>query len=66
MTSTTDMRAAAFPPRLQAIGTADAPFRPLLDASALPVGSMRRVTVGELDVLLVNTDRGVFATVAVP
>jgi nitrite reductase/ring-hydroxylating ferredoxin subunit len=62
MTSTTDMHPAAFPPRLQAIGTDSAPFRPLLDVSALPEGTMQRVTIGELDVLLVNTDRGVFAT----
>jgi nitrite reductase/ring-hydroxylating ferredoxin subunit len=62
MTSTSDLHPAAIPPRLQAIGTADASFRPLLDASALPEGTMRRVTVGELDVLLVNTDHGVFAT----
>jgi nitrite reductase/ring-hydroxylating ferredoxin subunit len=53
---------AAFPPRLQAIGTADALFRPMLSVRELPEGSMRRVTVGELDVLLVNTERGIFAT----
>ena len=62
MTSTTDLHPASFPPRLQAIGTADAPFHALLDGSALPEGTMRRVTVGELDLLLVNTDHGVFAT----
>jgi nitrite reductase/ring-hydroxylating ferredoxin subunit len=32
---------------------------PLVD---LPLGSMRRVTVDELDILLVHTERGVFAT----
>jgi nitrite reductase/ring-hydroxylating ferredoxin subunit len=53
---------ATFPPRLQAIGTRDAPYRPMLDLAELPEGSMRRVTVGELDVLLVNTERGLFAT----
>lgn len=53
---------AAFPPRLQAIGTTHAPFRPMLSLNELPEGSMRRVTVGELDVLLVNTAKGVFAT----
>jgi nitrite reductase/ring-hydroxylating ferredoxin subunit len=62
MTSSTDVQAAPFPPRLQAIGTAGAPFRRLLEVAALPTGTMRRVTVGELDLLLVNTDRGVFAT----
>jgi 3-phenylpropionate/trans-cinnamate dioxygenase ferredoxin subunit len=62
MTSTADVHPAAFPPRLQAAGTGDAPFRPMLDLAELPEGTMRRVTVGELDVLLVNTDRGIFAT----
>jgi nitrite reductase/ring-hydroxylating ferredoxin subunit len=53
---------AAFPPRLQAIGTSGVPYRPVLDAADLPEGVMRRVTVGDLDVLLVHTDRGIFAT----
>ncbi len=53
---------AAFPPRLQAIGTADAPYRPMLELAALPEGSMQRVTVGELDLLLAHTERGIFAT----
>ena len=53
---------AAFPPRLQAIGTADAPFRPMLELAALPVGSMQRVSVDELDILLAHTERGIFAT----
>jgi nitrite reductase/ring-hydroxylating ferredoxin subunit len=34
----------------------------MLDLAELPEGAMRRVTVGELDVLLVHTDRGLFAT----
>ena len=55
---------APFPPRLLAAGVDrdDPAFRPLLDASALPEGTMRRVSVGELDVLLAHTDRGVVAT----
>src|SRR5262245_57304557 len=53
---------AAFPPRLQAVGTDDAPYHPMLRLDELPEGTMRRVTIGELDVLLVNTDRGIFAT----
>ena len=55
---------APFPPRLLAVGVDgdDPDYRPLLDASALPMGSMRRVTVGELDVLLAHTTRGVVAT----
>jgi nitrite reductase/ring-hydroxylating ferredoxin subunit len=52
---------AAFPPRLQAIGAADAPFRPLLELAELGEGEMRRVTIGELDILLVHTERGIFA-----
>jgi nitrite reductase/ring-hydroxylating ferredoxin subunit len=62
MTSDTAAHPAAYPPRLQAIGTDGAPFRPMLLLAELPVGAMRRVTVGELDILLVNTERGVFAT----
>jgi nitrite reductase/ring-hydroxylating ferredoxin subunit len=53
--------AAAFPPRLQALGTTQAPFRALARLTELPEGAMRRVTVGELDILLANTERGVFA-----
>lgn len=53
---------AAFPPRLQASGSADAPFRPVLALDDLREGSMRRVSHGDLDVLLANTERGIFAT----
>ncbi len=53
--------AAPFPPRLQAFGTIEAPFRALADLTELPQGAMRRVTVDELDILLANTERGVFA-----
>jgi nitrite reductase/ring-hydroxylating ferredoxin subunit len=60
--STAQTRPASFPPRLQAVGTADASFRPMLEVGALAEGTMQRVTVGELDILLVNTERGVFAT----
>jgi nitrite reductase/ring-hydroxylating ferredoxin subunit len=57
-----DPSPAPFPPRLQAVGTRDARYRPMLDLAELPEGSMRRVTVGELDVLLAHTERGLFAT----
>ena len=60
--STTTKHPAAYPPRLQAIGTEGAPYRPMLSLAELPLGEKRRVTVGELDVLLVHTDRGIFAT----
>jgi 3-phenylpropionate/trans-cinnamate dioxygenase ferredoxin component len=56
------MLPAAFRPRLQAPGTADAPFEPMLTVDELPPGTMRRVTRGELDLLLAHTDKGVFAT----
>jgi nitrite reductase/ring-hydroxylating ferredoxin subunit len=63
MASTTSTsHPAAYPPRLQAIGTEGAPYRQLVPLVDLPLGSMRRVTVGELDILLVHTERGVFAT----
>ena len=56
------MTPAPFRPRLQAVGTVDAPFEPMLKADELPLGAMRRVTRGELDILLVHTEMGVFAT----
>jgi nitrite reductase/ring-hydroxylating ferredoxin subunit len=58
---TTDAQPAAapFPPHLAAPGTANAAWEPLLDAAELPPGAMRRVTVGELDVLLAHTPAGV-------
>ncbi len=49
-------------PHLQPIGTTGAPFRPVLDASELPEGAMRRVTLGELDVLIAHTPAGIVAT----
>jgi len=52
---------AAFPPHLQAPGTDTGPWEPLLDAAKLPPGSMRRITRGELDVLLAHTPAGVVA-----
>jgi nitrite reductase/ring-hydroxylating ferredoxin subunit len=51
-----------YPPRLVAIGAAGAPFRPALPAADLPPGAMRRVTFGELDLLLAHTDLGIVAT----
>ena len=55
-------RAAGYPPRLTAIGAADASFRPALAASQLPMGAMRRVTFDELDLLLAHTPDGIVAT----
>jgi nitrite reductase/ring-hydroxylating ferredoxin subunit len=55
-------QAAPFPPRLQVTGTADATFAAVLDLAALPAGSMRRVSHGDLDVLLAHTPVGIVAT----
>ncbi len=54
---------APFPPRLRAVGVSedDSVFLPALLATELPMGSMRRISVGDLDILLANTERGVFA-----
>ena len=51
-----------YPPRLAAIGTSGAPFRPALPLAELPEGALRRVTFDELDILLAHTERGVVAT----
>jgi 3-phenylpropionate/trans-cinnamate dioxygenase ferredoxin component len=56
-----DTRAAPFPLELTAPGTADADFSALLSAEELPAGAMRRVSRGDLDVLLVHTPDGVVA-----
>jgi nitrite reductase/ring-hydroxylating ferredoxin subunit len=58
------MTPAPFPPRLLAPGVdrEDPVFRIVLDASTLPLGAMRRVSIGELDLLLAHTERGVVAT----
>jgi 3-phenylpropionate/trans-cinnamate dioxygenase ferredoxin component len=53
--------AADIPRNLVAPGTAGAPFVALLEADALPPGAMRRVTRGELDVLLAHTPAGIVA-----
>ncbi len=55
-------RIAATPPALAAPGTTRAVFRRLLAVDDLPPGAMRRVTVGDLDLLLANTSAGIVAT----
>jgi nitrite reductase/ring-hydroxylating ferredoxin subunit len=57
-----DTRLLRFPARLQAAGTADSPFEAVLDAADLPVGTLRRVSRGDLDILLANTPEGIVAT----
>jgi nitrite reductase/ring-hydroxylating ferredoxin subunit len=52
---------APIPGRLTALGAAGAPFRGALPIDELPPGALRRVTFGELDILLANTPRGIAA-----
>jgi 3-phenylpropionate/trans-cinnamate dioxygenase ferredoxin subunit len=56
-----DDRPLAFRSELVAPGAADAPFRRLLPLADLPPGALRRVSHGDLDVLLANTTDGVVA-----
>ena len=53
---------ASYPAHLQAIGTAGAPFEPVLELAELPPGAMRRLSRGDLDILLANTPSGIVAT----
>ncbi len=53
---------AAIPAGLQAPGTHDAPFEPILDVAELPVGALVRISRGDLDLLLANTPAGIIAT----
>ena len=57
-----DARPAPYPAHLRAIGTAGEAFEAVLDVGDLPAGTMRRVTRGELDVLLAHTTEGIVAT----
>ena len=57
-----DARIADHPKRLAASGTAGAPYRDALAVEDLPVGTMRRVTFGDRDVLLANIDGAILAT----
>ena len=51
-----------FAPRLAAPGSRDAPFLAVASVDEVQAGSMRRVTVGDLDVLLAATSEGLVAT----
>jgi 3-phenylpropionate/trans-cinnamate dioxygenase ferredoxin subunit len=51
----------AFSPALLAPGAADAPFRTAVRLAELPPGTLRRVSFGDLDVLLAHTARGICA-----
>jgi nitrite reductase/ring-hydroxylating ferredoxin subunit len=59
--SVSDPRPLSFRAELVAFGTAGAPFRRLCAVADLPSGAMRRVTVGEIDVLLAHTPEGIVA-----
>ena len=52
---------APFPIELAAPGTSNVSWQELLDAAELPQGSMRRVTRGDLDVLVAHTEDGIVA-----
>ncbi len=54
--------AAPFPTRLQAVGTSASWFEPVADVADVPLGTLRRVSVGELDILLAHTPDGIVAT----
>jgi nitrite reductase/ring-hydroxylating ferredoxin subunit len=61
MNDATSAVIATFPAALAAAGTEDAAFTVVLEASDLPLGTMQRVTRGDLDVLLANTPNGIVA-----
>jgi 3-phenylpropionate/trans-cinnamate dioxygenase ferredoxin subunit len=50
-----------FPPQLQAVGTTDAPFEVVAALADVPPGGMKRVTRGDLDVLIAHTEDGLAA-----
>ena len=50
------------PPRLVAAGAGSAEFRPLLDLADLVPGGMRRVSFGDLDLLVAETPAGIVVT----
>jgi 3-phenylpropionate/trans-cinnamate dioxygenase ferredoxin component len=61
VTVDSDLRIAPIPRGLLAIGAAAAAFEATLPANELAPGEMRRVTFGDLDVLLAHTSNGIVA-----
>jgi nitrite reductase/ring-hydroxylating ferredoxin subunit len=55
-------RPAPFPPGLLALGVEPDRYEAVLGVDELPEGTMRRVTRGDLDVLLAHTPIGIVAT----
>jgi 3-phenylpropionate/trans-cinnamate dioxygenase ferredoxin component len=53
--------ALVFPASLVAPGAAEAAFAPALPLAELPAGAMRRVSFGDLDVLIAHTSAGIAA-----
>jgi 3-phenylpropionate/trans-cinnamate dioxygenase ferredoxin subunit len=51
----------AFPPHLLAPGAGTAPYTVAVALADLPTGSMRRVSFGDLDVLVAHTSAGIVA-----
>jgi nitrite reductase/ring-hydroxylating ferredoxin subunit len=56
-----DARPLPFRPGLTAPGVRADRFEPVIDVAGLPPGSMRRVTRGDLDILLAHTPEGIVA-----
>jgi nitrite reductase/ring-hydroxylating ferredoxin subunit len=56
-----DARPLVYRPELVAPGAGDAPFRRLLALDELPSGALRRVTRGDLDLLIAHTTDGIVA-----
>ena len=50
---------APFPTELTTPGSASAPFVPILPATDLELGAMRRVSIGDLDLLVAHTANGI-------
>src|SRR5882762_9522566 len=61
MTVESEVRIAPIPRGLTAVGAGSTPFEPVFGASELAPGEMRRVTFGDLDVLLAHTSNGIVA-----
>jgi nitrite reductase/ring-hydroxylating ferredoxin subunit len=61
VTTDTDARIAPIPSGLTAIGAGHADYRKTYPVAAIPPGSMRRFTVGDLDVLIAHGGEGFVA-----
>jgi nitrite reductase/ring-hydroxylating ferredoxin subunit len=61
VTTNSDARLMTIPAGLVATGAAEAEFVRLADVADLPSGTMRRVTRGDHDLLLVNGESGICA-----